>query len=128
MGTNSTGATQNFAGDSFNLSPRWFGNFDVLYRRPVSSGLDALIGAGTTSRSKTVGVVGGNDPAFDIKAYTLLDAEVGIEQHDGKWNVKLWGKNLTNKYYWNNTSYTADVITKLAGMPVTYGISAGYRF
>jgi iron complex outermembrane recepter protein len=73
-------------------------------------------------------VVGGDDHAFDIKAYTLIDAEVGIVQHDGKWNVKLWGKNIANTYYWNNTSYTADVITKLAGMPATYGISAGYRF
>ena len=40
----------------------------------------------------------------------------------------LWGKNLTNKYYWNNVVIANDAIFRLAGMPATYGVTFSERF
>ena len=42
---------------------------------------------------------------------------------DGKWSVMVWGKNLGNKYYWNNVVTSSDFTARWAGMPATYGIS-----
>jgi outer membrane receptor protein involved in Fe transport len=40
----------------------------------------------------------------------------------------MWGKNITNKYYWNNVNRISDTIVRTAGMPATYGVTVGMKF
>jgi len=69
------------------------------------------------------------DPdVFNVDSYTTVDARIGIETFDETWEVALWGKNLTDKYYWNNATQGLDNLYRLASMPRTYGVSAAYRF
>jgi outer membrane receptor protein involved in Fe transport len=42
--------------------------------------------------------------------------------------VFLWGKNVTNRFYVNNVVELEDDVIRYTGMPITYGISVGYRF
>jgi outer membrane receptor protein involved in Fe transport len=89
-------------------------------------------------RSGTVSVVGGEiNPAgaiperpelFGIRGYTLVDLRGGIASRDDRWRVQLWGKNIFNKYYWNNVVSLADVIGRYPGMGATYGITVGFKF
>ncbi len=127
-GFDAAGTVQDFAGERFNLSPKWFANLDVSYDWSVNETVDAFIGAGLVYRGSTSSTIGGNDPAFDIDSYALIDAQAGIRMADSGWSAKIWGKNITNKYYWNNTSFTSDNITRVAGMPATYGVTLGYDF
>ena len=46
----------------------------------------------------------------------------------GKWRAFVWGRNLTNKYYWINVAPATDVSTKFAGMPRMFGASVSYSF
>jgi len=43
-------------------------------------------------------------------------------------SVFLWGKNVTNRFYVNNIVELEDDVIRYTGMPITYGISVGYRF
>src|SRR3546814_629719 len=110
------GASRDFAGARFNLAPKWSASADVNYRFPVAETLTAYVGAGLTYRSSTTGIIGTGDPAYGISAYTLYDVQAGIESANG-WSAQLWGKNITNKYYWTNVNRVSDTIVRAAGLP-----------
>ena len=64
---------------------------------------------------------------FDIPEYTLLDARAGMQHSDGKLRIWLWGKNVTDRYYWTHVDHVLDTVTRVTGMPATFGISASWR-
>jgi outer membrane receptor protein involved in Fe transport len=66
--------------------------------------------------------------SFDEKAYTIVDAQLGVAEPDGKWRAWIWGKNIFNTYYWTNSTQSFDSIYRLAAMPATYGASVSLRF
>ena len=41
---------------------------------------------------------------------------------------ELWGKNVTNKFYWDNVSHPYDTVVRYTGMPVTYGLTFSSHF
>jgi outer membrane receptor protein involved in Fe transport len=101
------------------------------------------VGATLTGRSKSISIVGGATGAqpqagyrskvlladtYNLPAYTLLDLRAGIEAEDGSWRLMVWGKNVTNKYYWQNAITSYDVVTRYAGQPAMYGVTFGYKF
>jgi iron complex outermembrane recepter protein len=124
------GNAANFAGQRFNLAPAWTGTLDVDYRIPIRAKLTAYIGGGTTSQSETSGVLRAptfDSSPYDIKAYTTLDLQAGIESSSG-WTVGIWGKNVLNDYYWTNVNRYSDVIARASAMPAMYGVRFGYKF
>ena len=134
-GVSATGITANFAGTPMPFTPKISVNLDAEYRFPLGT-RTAFIGARDTYRSSTISVIGGdkNSPKaepqdkllFGIDAFSLLDIRAGIE--GDQWRATLWGKNVTNKYYWNSVAPAFDTIVRYAGMPATYGISLTYKF
>ena len=96
------------------------------------------------ARTKTDGVLGGSttaiptsvenrvDPGvrnpFLINAYTTVDLRAGYNFPNDHWKVLLFAKNLFNKYYWNNVIVTSDSVSRVAGMPTTYGATLSYKF
>ena len=38
-----------------------------------------------------------------------------------------WGRNVTDKYYWNQAQHVNDVLVRFTGMPATYGVTLSYR-
>jgi outer membrane receptor protein involved in Fe transport len=63
-----------------------------------------------------------------ISPYTLLDLRLSLEQAGEPWKITLWGKNVTDKYYWTNTVAVYDTTVRYVGEPVTYGATLSYRF
>jgi len=47
---------------------------------------------------------------------------------DGSWRFAIWGRNVTDEYYWNNVARAIDTVTRYAGMPTTYGVSLTFRY
>ena len=137
----------NYRGLAFPNTPKWNVTASFDYERPVSDSLAAFIGASMLYQSKTMGLFADRsalsnvnlDPvvfpgvkvpsdSFDIKAYTTVDAQIGVKAPDNSWKAWLWGKNIFNTYYWTNATQSFDSIYRLTAMPATYGASVSFRF
>ncbi len=138
VGTNASGLTTDFAGAAIPYTPKYQAGANADYGFPLAPNLGGFLGGGVTYRSATNATIGGNvNPTnafgevptlFAIDAYALVDVRAGVNSLDGKWRVTLWGKNVLNKYYWDNVVQTYDTIGRYTGMPATYGINLKYRF
>jgi iron complex outermembrane recepter protein len=145
---------QNFAGDPLPFTPKWSGSVDFGWRHDL--GNDSTVFAGTTVTARTrsdavfnaenlttsaieatnplrlagVGYAAaapGVTQPFVIAGYATVDARAGYDSGKG-WRVMIWAKNLFNKYYWTNVISSTDSAARLAGMPVTYGVTFGFAF
>ena len=47
---------------------------------------------------------------------------------NGRWRAQIWGKNVTDRYYWTNAIVVYDQQVRYAGQPATYGITLSYRY
>jgi outer membrane receptor protein involved in Fe transport len=121
-------ATQeNFQGNPFPYTPKWQAVLDGQYKFPVSEGLTAMVGGNLNYRSKTTAGFGTN-AYLRIDAYTLIDLRAGVEDPDGKWSAQIFGRNVTNEYYWTNVAKFNDTVRRYSGMPATYGVQFGVKF
>ncbi|MES2493380.1 MAG: TonB-dependent receptor [Pseudomonadota bacterium] len=137
----------NYRGLEFPNTPKWNVTAAIDYEREVTSSLSTFIGASMLYQSKTMGLFADRallsninlDPtlkpgvkvpsdAFDIKAYTTVDAQLGVKATDNTWKAWIWGKNVFNTYYWTNATQSFDSIYRLTAMPATYGASVSFRF
>jgi len=50
-----------------------------------------------------------------------------VRAEDNSWKVALFGRNVGNTYYWNNTHQGADTIYRTPGEPATFGIVVSVR-
>ncbi|MEN2792204.1 TonB-dependent receptor [Sphingomonas oligophenolica] len=121
------GNSANFAGDPFPYTPKWQVVLDGEYRFPLTSTMQAVLGANANYRTKTTAGFGGSN-LLDIDAYWLVDARAGIDFDQGKYRVQIFGRNITNQYYWNNVSRSLDNVRRYAGMPATYGVQFSVRY
>lgn len=137
QGINGVGVTGNFNGTPVPFTPKHQTGLDVDYETAAFSSWRASFGASLNYRSDTISVVGGeqnippparpqNSRMLGIDGYTLIDLRTGLR--NDHWNLQMWVKNVTNKYYWNNAVLGSDAISRFAGMPRTFGIQVGYRF
>ena len=144
--TGGTPNTENLAGSRIPYTPEWSGSVSVDYRHQMASGGTPFAGFTVSARSNQTAAIGGEDTTlptegnvryriapgvgkypYMIDGYTTVDARLGYEGPDGAWKVMLWGKNLFNKYYWTAVIPSSDSSARLAGKPVTYGITLGFK-
>jgi outer membrane receptor protein involved in Fe transport len=135
IGVNGSGVTADFAGTPMPLSPKWQFATALDYEFPVSEDAKLFLGANTTYNSKTYGVIGGGlavpgdpDPANMIKSFFLLDLRAGVKLDDDRLSLSVWGKNVTNSYYWYNAVQIYDQKVRYTGRPATYGMTLSYRY
>ncbi|KRA61544.1 TonB-dependent receptor [Caulobacter sp. Root655] len=134
-------------GNRLSLAPKYSASGSLTYERPLGDSLKARfnVGAKYSSDYNT-----GSDlfPPKQQKAYTLVNARVGIGSQDDKWTVELWGQNLFDEKYTQvgfngtlqgtsgigpaSTAYlpAGDTITYNAflGAPRTYGMTLRSKF
>ena len=121
------GLPVNRQGDPFLYSPETVASLALLYDRPVSADLGVRASlSGRWQSESTAGTP--NDPLYDIDSYGLLNGSIGIYSLDDHWDLSVWGKNLTDEYYWQQITSNANVVLRFAGMPRTYGASLTYRY
>lgn len=102
-------------------------NIDLNYEAAITDSLEAFIGGNMAYRSRTTAQIGAHE-RWDIAPYTLFDAQLGIADRADKWRAWLFGKNLTNKLYWNNVIKSAETPVRYVGMGRTYGVSVSFKF
>jgi outer membrane receptor protein involved in Fe transport len=142
-GYNSIPAVVDFAGAKLPFAPEWNYRFDVDYNPPIGGHGNAILGATVHGQSSQDTVIGGSSFAYPPSPFTvflpglthpyttdpyaLVDLRIGYED-DAGWKVVAFGKNVFNKYYWNNVTDQSEAKTRYAGMPATYGVTFSFKF
>jgi len=127
VGTNGDGIRQDYAGTDVPYSPKFSSSATADYDWNISAHWMATIGATATQRSVSYATVGPT-PIDRIDPYVLLDLRAGLATQDGRYRIQLWGKNVANRFYWNNVSHPYDTVVRYVGMPATYGVTFSARF
>jgi hypothetical protein len=141
------GVVTNFAGDSLPFAPKWTLTLNGDYVLPIHfSDGETFLGATANYRDTEDAYIGASRiplPAsvdghattrseyqypFVIPSYTTVDIRAGYRTQGDRFNVTLWGKNVFDRYIVNNAVSYNDIIVRETGMPVTYGVSFGYKF
>lgn len=126
-GFNAGGNLQNYAGSRFPYAPKLQIVADTQYDFDLSSNFGGFVGASLNHNGSTNASVG-YPGDYTIPAYTLLDLRAGVKAPDDSWNLQVWGRNVTDKYYWSNVVLFNDTLVKYAARPATYGVTFGYKF
>ena len=102
-----------------------FYNAGVTANPPVFGGYVTCSGAASATPVGPCPTNHPNDP-LSVPGYVLLDLRAGVSH--GGWTFQIWGRNVTNKWYWNSSTHVNDVLLHYTGMPTTYGATFSYRF
>ncbi|MDR3509478.1 MAG: TonB-dependent receptor [Caulobacteraceae bacterium] len=125
---NPFGVLTSYVGESFPNTPRWQALADAEYDFPTGMGdVNAFVGGDVSYRGPSYSGFG-ESPVFKLPEYALLDLRAGLRSQGGRWVAQVWGRNVTNQYYWTNVTHLTDYVSRLAGMPATYGVSLSYRY
>lgn len=126
-GINGARVQGDFSGSALPFTPERQIVADVEYRWSVGDGLEAFVGGNVLHNSEANSTFG--DPQVTrIDAFTTLDLRAGIGSEDGKWTATIWGRNVTDEYYWGSQFLTQDVVSRFAAKPATYGATMRYNF
>ncbi len=126
-GINSAGQSQNFDGAPFLYSPKYQGGLTALFNHDIGSNLKLDAALNGHWQSKSHADLEGN-PLFVIDGYGLVNASIGIGSPAQGWNLSVWGRNITDKYYWSSVASNANTVVRFPGKPATYGASLTWKF
>ncbi|MGD9700769.1 hypothetical protein, partial [Acinetobacter sp.] len=63
-----------------------------------------------------------------VESFAFVGSRLGYESSDERWKIMVWGKNITDEYYFNSVTATSDSGARMDGRPRTYGLTVGYNF
>lgn len=126
LAASDNGVLVDLKGEVFPNTPRWQLSGGLNYEFASVHDTTAYVGADVNYRSSAVADLG-NDPLFRIKNYAILDLRAGIRSANHKWSFEIFGRNVTNTFYWNGVSHVIDSVSRYAGLPATYGITVSFR-
>jgi len=141
------GVNRDLSGESLPLTPELSYSIDLDYRLPLRSGGELFMGTNIVGQSKSDAVFDGDDISlsdnlnaptsyhkslnenyFVIDEYFTVGARIGYESKDGRTRLMLWGKNITDEYYWNSVISSSETGARMAGRPRTFGVTVSYQY
>jgi len=127
VGIDAAGQPLDYDGYRFPYSPEFSGAATITYDAPVSDTLGIRAILNGRYQSKTGSTIEDFDP-LAIKAYGILNASLGLYDQGGKWDVSIWGRNITDTYYWMSAATNANTAVRFPGRSPSYGITAKFNF
>jgi outer membrane receptor protein involved in Fe transport len=118
-------------GESFPYAPKLQLNGGFDYRWELNGALTAFAGVSgryQTSSHSAIGQLPIDRKYLGIKSYGTIDMQVGVEGAEGKWRATLFGRNITNTYYWSSATRVTDTIVRYTGAPATYGATVSIKY
>lgn len=111
-------------GNRASFAPRWSTSLSMTYEHGLGSLLARYnVGARYLGDYNTGSDL---DPVKLQRAYTLVNARVGIGAPNRRWALELWAQNLTNRTY-QQVNFSAPLQTgsynAFLGAPRTYGVT-----
>ena len=122
VGVNAAGLPESFDGAEFLYSPKFQGSLTMLYNRDLTDNLGLRVALNGRHQSKSHADLSG-DPLFEIPEYGLLNASIGVHALDKRWELSVWGRNLTDEYYYPAVSNNSNLIVRFPGQTRTFGAS-----
>lgn len=111
-------------GNALPYAPRFTFNASADYK--VELPIGSLATNVTYFRSSRFYV--GADNVVAQSPYGLLNASISWTDRSGHLSATVWGKNLTDSYYFQAATETNSSIGIYNALPRTYGVSIGYRY
>jgi iron complex outermembrane receptor protein len=118
------------AGKDVPDAPDWTVSAALTYEWPLTSNLNGFGRAGAYYRSSRY-VMLSNEPRSLQGATTEVDASAGVKGSSGKWDVTLWGRNLTDAHYAQTMFNSVAQYGSLSGYPndpQTFGLTMRVNF
>ncbi|MFC3077750.1 TonB-dependent receptor [Phenylobacterium terrae] len=106
--TGCVGGVQDLSGAQLPFAPKWSWNLDVNYVRPVGAGLSLYLNGNINHRTDFPANTP-NSPFAQHPAFTLINAAVGVGPEDGRWKVSVFGRNLTDEFYYTRKFSTPGI-------------------
>lgn len=107
---------------AFPYASEWQVSGTLLYETEISAGLGFQAALNGRWQSDTAADLGDQE-SFQIDSYGLVNASLGVHSTDGRWALQLWGRNITDTYYWTSVASNANVVVRFPGQAPTYGMS-----
>ncbi|MEM7612666.1 MAG: TonB-dependent receptor [Pseudomonadota bacterium] len=131
-GAGGTFVTPNLAGNELPRAPDLTAFLAATYERSLTNTLDGFVRAEWQHTGDQFFSVF-NRPNVAQDAYDLFNASIGVSASDGRWNARLWVRNLADEEYFSNLfeSGVTDALVipqGFAGPPRTWGVSVGFNF
>ncbi len=91
---------QDLKGERKTFSPKWQSSVTADWTGTLNSGMQWVVGASWQFvDDQNVGASSNNNPQSIQPGYSLFNGRIGLVAADGKWDVTLYGRNLTDKGY-----------------------------
>ncbi len=126
-GIDVAGQPADYDGAEFLYSPKRSGSLTLLYDTPISHSLGLSASVNGHFQSKSQADLAGNDN-YKIDGYGTWNASIGLHTLDERWDLTIWGNNLTDEYYWLTVTQNANTVIRFPGKTRTYGAALTYRF
>jgi outer membrane receptor protein involved in Fe transport len=111
-------------------APEWTGTTNLTWDKPIGNNLALFMRGEIYYRGERF-TAGDNDINSLVGGSTLLNASIGIHNIDQTWDVRIWGRNLSNEDYPDTMFDTVVQPGTYSGYPndpKTYGITARFWF
>jgi iron complex outermembrane receptor protein len=114
------------SGGTLAQSPKWSHNALAKYEWLVAENLLMDVSIDYSFQDETSG---GVEAERATESFSTTNVRWGVGSDDGAWRVTLWGRNITDEYYYpaayrgGNGPYV-----RSAGLPRTYGINFSYNY
>ncbi|MDG5750257.1 TonB-dependent receptor [Qipengyuania sp. XHP0211] len=127
QGINAAGQPLDYDGFEFPYSPEFSGAATITYDTPITAGLGLRAIANGRYQSSTSSSIEDFAP-LAIDSYGILNASLAVYDLDGAWEASLWGRNVTDTYYWASAATNANTAVRFPGRSASYGATVRFRF
>jgi iron complex outermembrane recepter protein len=105
--------TQSLSGEQAIGSPKWKVVIGPTFTQDLPDGWDVALSVNYTARS-SIQFQLGDDPKTREPSHSFVDASLDFASASG-WSVVLYGKNLTNEFYYNDLNHVDGFIGQSFG-------------
>ena len=118
-------------GESLPNAPEWSFNSSIRATFPINGEYNFIAQTDISWEDDIKRDLIGTKALF-TESHWNVDGRIGIESADEKWNIAIWGRNLTDETWITEAYQVLGFGFYIAGAnynyPRTFGISAGYRW
>ena len=117
-------------GHALSLAPKLSGSFSATYEHPIDEDLMARFNV--TAKANSHYNTGSDlNPVKVQRAYTGVNARVGIGPKDSRWSVELWAQNLLDENYMQvafDATAQSKTYNAFLGQPRTIGLTGRVKY
>lgn len=124
-------AHRDATGQRMAFAPKFATFANAIYKQPIGSTLEGALAVNVAYTSSYLNSAEGDPIYMKQKGHTKIDARISLGHIDGKWEIALLGKNLTNEltsFNSNNEPLVPGNGFRLTDRPRSFAVQARVAF